>query len=148
LKTTKHSTHQPVKLRSAFTIIEILISVIIISFSIIYVLKIHTSNHEQIVYISERNKRSLEDSLYLTLNILKHHQDTKDADDILSRYFKIKEFDSRDILKKNERSIYIPEEIHIIPPPDIPGPRAVVNEVKLKGQHSSVYWHIISVNPY
>lgn len=129
------------KLRPAFTIIEILVSVIIISFAIIYVLKIHTSNHEQIVYISERNKRSLEDSLYLTLNILKHHQDTKNADDILAKYFKIKEFSSRDILKKNERSIYIPEEIHIIPPPETPGLTAVVNEVKLKGVHSSVYWH-------
>ena len=128
-------------LRPAFTIIEILVSVIIISFSIIYVLKIHTSNHEQIVYISERNKRSLEDSLYLTRNILRHHKDTKSADDILSKYFRIKELDSRDILKKNERSIYIPEEIRIVPPPDRRGPTALVNEVKLKGKHSSVYWH-------
>jgi len=141
LKTTKQTVKHPAKLRSAFTIIEILISVIIISFSIIYVLKIHTSNHEQIVYISERNKRSLEDSLYLTLNILKHHKDTKNADDLLSKYFRIKELDSRDILKKNERSIYIPDEIRIIPPPETHGPRATVNEVKIKGQHSSVYWH-------
>jgi len=128
-------------LRPAFTIIEILVSVIIISFSIIYVLKIHTSNHEQIVYISERNKRALEDSLYLTRNILKHHQDTKTADDILAKFFRIKELESRDILKKNKRSIYIPEEIRIVPPPDTRGPRALVNEVKLKGKHSSVYWH-------
>ena len=128
-------------LRPGFTIIEILVSVIIISFSIIYVLKIHTSNHEQIVYISERNKRSLEDSLYLTRNILKYHQDTKSADDILSRFFRIKELDSREILKKNKRSIYIPEEIRIVPPPETRGPTALVNEVKLKGEHSSVYWH-------
>ena len=128
-------------LRSAFTLIELLISVVIISFAIIYVLKLYTTNKKQIVYISERNKRSLEDSLYLTRNILKYHKDTKSADDILSKYFRIKEFDSRDILKKNERSIYIPEEIRIIPPPDTPGPTAVVNEVKLKGLHSSIYWH-------
>jgi len=128
-------------LRPAFTIIEILISVLIISFSIIYVLKIHTSNHEQIVYISERNKRALEDSLYLTKNILKHHQDTKSAYDLLERDFKIKNSKSRAILKENKRSIYIPEEIRIVPPPDIPGPTAVVNEVKIKGKHSSVYWH-------
>ena len=128
-------------LRSAFTLIELLISVVIISFAIIYVLKLYTTNKKQIVYISERNKRSLEDSLYLTKNILKHHKDTKSADDILSKYFRIKEFDSRDILKKNERSIYIPEEIRIYPPPDTPGPTAVVNEVKLKGLHSSIYWH-------
>lgn len=137
MKTIHHSA----KFRPAFTIIEILVSVIIISFSIIYVLKIHTSNHEQIVYISERNKRSLEDSLFLTLNILRHHKDTKSADDILSKYLKVKESDSRNILKENERSIYIPEEIRIVPPPNTRGPSAIVNEVKLKGKHSSVYWH-------
>ena len=134
-----HKTQQA--LRAGFTILEILISVIIISFSIIYVLKIHTSNHEQIVYISERNKRALEDSLYLTKNILKHHQDKKSAYDILERQIRIKELDSRDILKKNERKIFIPEEIRIVPPPNTPGPTATVNEVKLKGKHSSIYWH-------
>jgi prepilin-type N-terminal cleavage/methylation domain-containing protein len=129
-------------LRPAFTIIELLVSVVIISFAILYVLQLYTTNKKQIVYISERNKRSLEDSLYLTRNILKHHKDTKSADDILTKYFRIKELDSRDILKKNERSIYIPEEIRIIPPPDRPGPTAIVNEVKLKGKHSSNYWHV------
>ena len=128
-------------LRPAFTLIEILVSVVIISFAILYVLQLYTTNKKQIVYISERNKRSLEDSLYLTRNILKHHKDTKSADDILTRHFRIKELDSREILKKNERSIYIPEEIRIVPPPNRPGPTATVNEVKLKGKHSSIYWH-------
>ena len=128
-------------LRPAFTIIEILVSVVIISFAILYVLQIYTTNKKQIIYISERNKRSLEDSLYLTRNILKHHKETKNADDILIKYFRIKELDSREILKKNERSIYIPEEIYIFPPPDTAGPTAIVNEIKLKGKHSSIYWH-------
>jgi prepilin-type N-terminal cleavage/methylation domain-containing protein len=134
-------------LRPAFTIIELLVSVVIISFAILYVLQLYTTNKKQIVYISERNKRSLEDSLYLTRNILKHHKDTKSADDILAKYFRIKELDSRDILKKNERSIYIPEEIRIVPPPDRPGPTAIVNEVKLKGKHSSIYWHF-KITPF
>jgi competence protein ComGC len=129
-------------LRPAFTIIEILISVLIISFSIIYVLKLHTSNHKQIVYISERNNHALEDSLYLTKNILKHHKDKKSAYDILERHIKIKKDESRKLLKKGERSIYIPEEILILPPPEIPGPTAVVNEVKLKGDYPAIFWHI------
>ena len=53
----------------------------------------------------------------------------------------MKELDSRTLLKKTEREIFIPEEIQIFPPPDIPGPVAVVNEVKIKGLHSSIYWH-------
>ena len=131
----------PHKLRPAFTIIEILISVIIISFSIVYVLKIHSENHAQIVYLTERNNRSLEDSLYLSTRILDYHKDTKSAYDLIEKDMRIKELDSRELLKENERSIYIPDEIQIIPPPDTRGPTAIVNEVKLKGEHSSIYWH-------
>ena len=85
--------------RPAFTIIEILISVIIISLAIIPVLKIHTENHKQIVYISERNKRALQDSLYLS------------------------------------------ENMRVTPVQEQEGPAAIVNEVMLKGKHSSNYFH-------
>jgi len=130
-----------VHLRPAFTIIEILVSVIIISYSIVYVLKIHSENHAQIVYISERNNRALEDSLYLSTRILKYHKDTKTAYDLVEKDVRVKDLDSRELLKDNERSIFIPEDIEIIPPPETRGPTAVVNEVKLKGKHSSIYWH-------
>ena len=127
-------------LRSAFSIIEILISVIIITLAIIPVLKIHTSNHEQIVYISERNKRALQDSLYLDSMILKQHKETKSAYEILAGTFKINELKSREILKKNQREIYIPEAIRITPLPEEGGPTAIVNEVMLKDKHSSSYY--------
>lgn len=129
-------------LRPAFTLIEILVSVVIISFSILYVLQVHSDNAKHIIYLSERNKQSLQDSLYLTPNILKYHKDNKSAYDILERYFKVKELKSREILKKNTRDIYIPEEIEIIPPPDTRGPTAIVNEVDLKDKHSSTFWHV------
>ncbi|RUM67114.1 MAG: hypothetical protein DSZ06_01980, partial [Sulfurospirillum sp.] len=87
MKTLSNNKH----LRPAFTIIEILVSVIIISYSIVYVLKIHSSNREQIIYLSERNKRSLEDSLYVTKDILKYHKETKTAYELLEREFDIKE---------------------------------------------------------
>jgi hypothetical protein len=129
------------QLRPAFTIIEILISVIILSLAIIPVLKVHTSNHEQIVYLSERNKRSLEDSLYLSSNILNHHQDNKTAYEILEKFFKVKEQESREILKKSSRDIFIPEEIKIIPLEEQGGPTAIVNKIMLKDKHSSIYYH-------
>ncbi len=128
-------------LRPAFTIIEILISVIILSLAIVPVLKVHTDNHEQIVYISERNKRALQDSLYLNSTILQQHKDTKTAYEILAGSFKINELKSREILKKNSREIYIPEEIKITPLPEQGGPTAIVNEVMLKDKHSSSYYH-------
>lgn len=114
---------------------------IIISFAIIFVLKVHTDNHEQIVYISERNTLSLQDSLYLDSDILKYHRDNKSAYDVLEKFFKIRESESREILKKNRRDIFIPEEVEILPPSDQPGPTAVVNEVMLKDTHSSIYYH-------
>ncbi len=129
------------QLRPAFTIIEILISVIIISLAIIPVLKIHTENHGQIVYISERNKRALQDSLYLSSNILQHHKDNKTAYEILERSFKINLQESREILKKSSRDVFIPEEIKVISVQEQGGPAAIVNEVMLKDKHSSNYFH-------
>ena len=133
-------------LRPAFTIIEVLISVIILSFAIIFVLQVHTDNQEQIVYISERNKLSLQDSLYLSPDILTHHKDNKTAYDILEKFFRVDELKSREILKKNSRDIFIPEEIKIIPLENQSTqgqstPAAIVNEVMLKGKHSSIYYH-------
>ena len=128
-------------LRPAFTIIEILISVLILSVSIMYILQIHTSNHEQIVYLSERNKQALEDSLYLSNDALKYHKKSKNAYDLIEKEFKVKEFTSRDILKKTERELFIPEEVYILPPTEVQGPTIVANEIKLKGEYSSNYWH-------
>ena len=130
-------------LRPAFTLIEILISVVILSGAFLYVLKVHTDNREHIIYLSERNKHALQDSLFLTENILRYHKSKKSAYDIIERNMKVKEDESRQILKKYERSIYIPEEIRITPPPPPRrGPTALVNEIKLKDQHSSYYWHV------
>jgi hypothetical protein len=128
------------QLRPAFTIIEILISVIILSLAIVPVLKVHTSNHEQIVYLSERNKRSLQDSLFLSSNILNYHQDNKTAYEILEKFFKVKDQESREILRKTSRDVFIPEEIRIIPLEEQGGPTAIVNEIMLKDKHSSIYY--------
>jgi len=137
---------RPAPLRRAFTIIEILVSVLIISVSIIYVLKIHSSNREQIIYISERNKKALSDSLFLGKEILRHHKEEKSAYDLLEREIKIEESRDREVLKKESREIYLPEEVRIIPPRDIPGPSATINEVKIKGDHSSNYWRLEIIN--
>jgi len=128
------------QLRPAFTIIEILVSVIILSLAIVPVLKMHTDNHKEIVYISERNKRALQDSLYLDSTILRQHKETKSAYDILAGTFKITDLKSREILKKTQRDIYIPEAIRITPLPEEGGPTAIVNEVILKDKHSSNYY--------
>lgn len=117
-----------------------LISVIILSFAIIFVLKIHGENRSQILYISERNKHSLQDSLFLTSNILKYHKDTKSSYDMLEKHFKVKELESCKILKTFEREIYLPEPIQIIPETDQPGPTATIHEILIKDQYSSNFF--------
>ena len=129
-------------MRPAFSLIEILVSVVIISVSILYVLKIHTDNREEIIYISERNKRALSDSLFLSRKVLKYNKDQKNAYELIREDIKIKEDESRRILTDENRSIYIPHEIIILPPPNSKLTYEVrANEVKLKGDHSSIYWH-------
>ena len=125
---------------SAFTLIEVLVSVLIISGSIVYALQIHSQNHEQIVYISERAKLSLQDSLFVADDTLRYHKDTKSAYDVIERYFRIDELKSREVLKKIEREYYIPEVISLSP--DEEGmPSAEVNEIKIKDKFSSSYFH-------
>jgi len=128
-------------MRSAFTLIEILVSVLILSTSIILVLKIHSQNHEQIVYITERNKHVLEDSLFLDRRVLSYHKEKKNAYDLISQDVRISKHESREILKKIERNIYIPEQIRLFSEEETQGPSATVDEVLLKADFSSSYFH-------
>jgi len=126
--------------RKAFTIIEILISVIIISFSIVYVLKIHTQNHQQIIYIAKRNKNALQDSLFLTDEITKYHKEHKNAYELLHTSFKIDALKSRALLKEKERIFFITEPVTLMEEEEESGPSAIIQEIKLKGKYSSSYF--------
>ncbi len=129
-----------VALKPAFTLIEVLVSVLIISGSIVYALKIHSQNHEQILYISERSKLSLQDSLFLAEDVRAYNKDTKEAYDILSRYFRIDNFKSREILKQISRTYFIPEPIQLTDEEE-GQPSGTVEEIKIKDKYSSSYFH-------
>ncbi|MCF6205628.1 MAG: prepilin-type N-terminal cleavage/methylation domain-containing protein [Sulfurovum sp.] len=127
-------------LRPAFTLIEILVSVLILSGAIVYVLKIHSQNHEQITYISERNKHALEDTLFLGKEVLRYHKSEKSAYDLLQNEIKVDDFKSRRILKALKRHIYIPEPIDLSPEEETQGPAAIVNEIKIKADYPATYF--------
>ena len=129
-----------IKFRDGFTIIEVLISVLIISFGIIFILQIDSENENQIIYISKRNKLSLQDSIFLTSNITNYHMDKKSAYDILEKFIKVKKQEGRDILKNSYRDIFIPDPIEIKPPANEKGPVAEINEIMLKDNYSSTYY--------
>jgi prepilin-type N-terminal cleavage/methylation domain-containing protein len=127
-------------LRQAFTLIEILVSVMILSGAIVYVLKVHSQNHEQITYIVERNKHALEDSLFLTDKVFRYHKSEKSAYDLLQDDTKVDKFESRKILKEMKREIFIPEPINLFPEEEGQGPAATFREIKIKGLYSSSYF--------
>jgi len=127
-------------LHPAFTLIEVLVSVLILSGTIVYALKIHSQNKEQIIYISERSKLSLQDSLFVADDTLKYHKNTKTAYDVTERYFKIDKLKSREILKKISREYFIPEPIQIIAD-ETETPAAIVDEIKTKDKFSASYFH-------
>ena len=127
-------------LRSAFTLIEVLVSVLILSGTIVYVLKIHSQNKDQIIYISERSKLSLQDSLFVSDDSVRYHKDKKEAYDVLRKYFKVEDQKSREILKKISREYFIPEPIKLITD-EAEAPAAVVDEIKIKDKFSSSYFH-------
>jgi len=126
--------------RPAFTLIEVLISVLIISGSIVYALKIHSQTHEQIVYISERNKLSLQDSLFLAEDSLRYHKDKKEAYEVLRKYFRVEDMKSREVLKSISREFFIPEAMEFSANEES-GPSATIEEIKLKDKYSSSYFH-------
>ncbi|MCB4742947.1 MAG: prepilin-type N-terminal cleavage/methylation domain-containing protein [Sulfurovum sp.] len=129
-------------LRSAFTLVEILISVMILSGAIVYVLKLHSQSREQIIYVSQHNKHTLEDSLFLSKNIFRYHKSKKSAYDLLPKSLKPRHFQSRDILKKLERNIYIPEPINLLSKEEeeTQNLSAAAEEIKLKGNYSSYFF--------
>lgn len=127
--------------RHAFTLIEVLISVLIISTSILYVLKIYGQNHAQASYISQRNKAALADSLFLTQKSLRYHKEEKSAYDMLSEQMHIDSLESRKILRGISRNIYIPEPQKITMEEDS-GSTAEIQEIKLKKDFSSSYFHV------
>ena len=130
-----------IKHKRAFTLIEVLVSVILISGVILGILKLLEESRSQAVYISQRNLVALQDSLYLTQHTLKYHKENRDAYTILDPYFKIDNFNSKKVLKEITRDIFIPEPINISPlEEEGEGPRAIVNEIMLKDRYSSSYF--------
>ena len=125
--------------RHAFTLIEVLVSVVILSTSIFYVMQIYNQNHAQAQYINKRNSEALEDSLFLTNSTLRYDKETKNAYDLLHYTFKDLDNESRQFLKKTERAIRISDPVKLRQT-EGPGPKAEVKKIFLKDTFSSAYY--------
>lgn len=128
-------------MRRAFTIIEIFVSVMIISIVILGIAKIEEQNISMARYIGYRNSNEFANSLYFPLSQesdLKN--DTINGYDAISKAIKIKSEDMKEILKKIDRNVTISDRIplqedELSVPIDI---RAFM----LKGEYPSRYYII------
>ena len=122
-------------MKKAFTIIEIIVSTIIIAVVVIGLLKINKQNADMTEYISLRNKSELSNSLFLTKEAFKYDKSKKDAYTLLSK-MPIKNSKTKDYLKKLEKKIYIDK--------DIPTEKMLVpiklNALMIKSQFATRYY--------
>ena len=85
-------------------------SVIIVSIVVMGAMQVQEQNSDMATYLLKRGNSELDNSLFLTKDVKRYSKDKKNSYDILANEFSIKDFDSRDILKKIEKKINVTEE--------------------------------------
>jgi len=98
--------------KGAFTLIEVIVSVTIVSIVVLGAMKLQDRNRDMAIYIKERGENALDNSLFLTSDILKYDKSTKSAYDILIDEFKLNDKSKR-VLKDIKKSINISEDREI-----------------------------------
>ena len=94
------------KLHPAFTLIEVIISVFIISVVVLSAFEISSRSMDRAHYLSKRYRHAYEDSLYLQKEIVRYHKENRSAYELLDQTFKLEDR-SREILKNSSRDIFI-----------------------------------------
>jgi len=131
------------KQKKAFTLIEILVSVAIIFFVVIGVMQMSKQNKKMANYLSKRSSVELDNSLFLTKKIQGYTNDKKTSYDLLLDEFSIKDFESREILKKIEKKINITEYAEIpisMEEGGAPIFTFYTNEILLNGKYPARYY--------
>ena len=127
----------PTEQQQAFTIIEVLVSVVLISIVALGAVKLQQESRAMALYLSDRSKSELSNTLFLGKEVMRYHKEEKDAYTLLSKTFKVSDDTSREILKESKRSIFIPDPIKLS---DETLP-VKVNEIMLKGNYPSRFFH-------
>jgi len=130
-------------IKKAFTLIEVIMSVIIVSIVVMGAMQVQEQNSDMATYLLKRGKSELDNALFLTEKVQRYSKDTKSAYDILTDEFSIKDFKSREILKKIEKTINI-TEAEAIPVGEKDGEPALFvfysSEILLKGNYPARYY--------
>jgi prepilin-type N-terminal cleavage/methylation domain-containing protein len=129
--------------KKAFTLIEIIVSVIIVSVVVVGALKIQGENNRMANYIQKRASAELDNSLFLIKRVEQFDKSEKNAYDLLVDDFRIEDDESRQVLKKIEKKINI-TEVKPIPVGESEESPArftfYTNEILLNGEYPSRYY--------
>jgi prepilin-type N-terminal cleavage/methylation domain-containing protein len=128
--------------KKAFTLIEVIMSVIIVSIVVMGALQIEEQNSDMATYLLKRGNAELDNALFLTDRVQRYDKSKKSAYEILADEFNIKDDESRQLLKKIEKKINITESTPI---PLGSEERGVLftfysNEILLNGEYPSRYY--------
>ncbi len=131
-------------MRGAFTLIEVIMSVIIVSIIVMGAMKLQDRNREMAIYIQQRGSSELDNSLFLTDKVYRYNKSEKDAYELIRDEFNIKDDISRELLKKITKKINITEDKDIpisIEEGSEPIFTFYTNEVLLKGKYPARYYN-------
>jgi prepilin-type N-terminal cleavage/methylation domain-containing protein len=126
------------RLREAFTIIEVLVSVVLIAIVALGAVKMQQESRAMALYLADRGKNELSNTLFLGADIMRYNKDKKDAYTMIEKNFKIDDSQCREILKKSYRTITVSEpmepstEEEVLP--------IEINEIILKGKYPSRFF--------
>ena len=124
-------------MRRAFTILEVLVSVTLISIVVMGIVKIESQNQQIAHYISGRVKAELANTLFLVPKIMRYNKEEKSAYTVLEHMHGDKDL-TRQALKKITRTIHISEPLKL---GELPIP-VEVRAIMLKSEYSARYYRI------
>jgi len=129
--------------KNAFTLIEVIMSVIIVGIVVMGAMQLQEQNSDMATYLLKRGNAELDNALFLTKKVQRYTNDKKNAYDLLVDEFSIKDFDSRDILKKVEKKINITEALPVpVGGGEDEAPQFLFysNEILLNGDYPARYY--------
>lgn len=124
-------------MRKAFTLMEIMVSVVLISIVVLGIVKMQKENIYMAEYIAGRVQAELSNTLFLGKSAMRYDKDEKDAYTVLS-HLRVKKLESRELLKKIKRKIHISDPIPI---GELPVPLEL-RAIMLKSKYSGRFYRI------
>ena len=124
-------------MRKAFTLMEIMVSVVLISIVVLGIVKLQKENIFMAKYIAGRVQSELSNTLFLGKTAMRYNRDEKDAYTLIS-HLHLRNDKSKEILKKITRKIYVTDPLPI---GELPLP-IELRAVMLKSEYSARFYRL------